>query len=77
MESLDSGALGGLRYAVYALGDSSYDEFCGFGRNLDAALEQKGGVRIAERAECDGDYDEFVESWSSQVHAALQGEFAS
>jgi len=77
LESLDSGALGGLRYAVYALGDSSYDEFCGFGRNLDAALGQKGGVRIVERAECDCDYDEFVESWSSQVHAALQGEFAS
>lgn len=77
LAKLDGGALEGLRYAVYALGDSSYDEFCGFGRNLEAALTLKGGICIAPRAECDCDHDEFVESWSAQVHAALQGEFAS
>jgi len=77
LEKLDGGALEGLRYAVYALGDSSYDEFCGFGRNLEMALGQKGGVCIAARAECDCDYEEFVESWTEQVHSALQGELAS
>lgn len=77
LEGLGEGSLEGLRFSVYALGDSSYDEFCGFGRNLERELTNKGGIRIAERAECDCDYDEFVESWSAQVHAALQGELAS
>ena len=77
LENLDGGALDGLRFAVYALGDSSYDEFCGFGRNLETALGQKGGVRIAERAECDCDHEEFIESWTGQVLAALEGELAS
>lgn len=77
LEKLDGGPLEGLRFAIYALGDSSYDEFCGFGRNLERELTNKGGVRIADRAECDCDYDEFIESWTAQVHAALQGEFAS
>jgi len=74
LSGMDADALRGLRYAVYALGDSSYDEFCGFGRDLDLALEAKGAFRLASRAECDCDHEEFIEDWSDDVHAALQTE---
>jgi sulfite reductase (NADPH) flavoprotein alpha-component len=76
LEKLPSGSLDGLEFAVYALGDSSYDEFCGFGRKLDETLEAKGGIRIASRAECDCDHEEFVDVWTEQVHAALNDQSA-
>ncbi|WAC19933.1 flavodoxin domain-containing protein [Luteolibacter sp. SL250] len=77
LEGLASGDLDGLLYSVYALGDSGYDEFCGFGRKLDAGLEAKGAVRIAARAEADIDYEEFIEDWTNDVHAALEDQFAA
>ncbi len=77
LEDSSEKALDGLCYSVYALGDSSYDEFCGFGRRLDEMLEKRGAIRIAARAECDCDHEEFIEAWSNDVHTALQDEFAA
>ncbi len=77
LQGLGEEALSGMIYSVYALGDSSYDEFCGFGRLLDEELDKKGAIRIAARAECDCDHEEFIEDWTKDVHAALQDEFAA
>ncbi len=77
LQTLSAGALEGMPYAVYALGDSSYEEFCGFGRKLDLELEAKGAVRIAARAEADIDYEEFIEDWTNDIEAALKDEFAA
>ncbi|MVG13575.1 flavodoxin [Aeromonas jandaei] len=45
--------LKGLRYALVAMGDSSYDYFCGAGRRLDSQLQELGATAVVPRVELD------------------------
>jgi sulfite reductase (NADPH) flavoprotein alpha-component len=56
-----------LHYSVLALGDTSYEFFCQTGKDFDQYLEKLGAKRMAERVDCDVDYDAEAGTWSTNV----------
>lgn len=67
----DMPRLDGLRYAVLALGDRAYPDFCGFGHKIDARLRELGATPMAEVAECDFDFAETAAAWTGEMLARL------
>jgi len=60
-----------LQYAVFALGDSSYPDFCQTGRELDQRLAELGATRLLQRVDVDVDFAPQEESWREQVLASV------
>ncbi len=66
--------LEGVKFSVLALGDKNYGEtFCLAGKKLDFRLEELGAQRIAERVDCDVEFDDLAKQWSTNVFTALVG----
>jgi len=56
-----------LHYAVLALGDRNYANFCGFGRALDAWLAQQGATRLFDRIDVDRGDAHALAEWQHHV----------
>ncbi|RSZ34345.1 MULTISPECIES: sulfite reductase subunit alpha [unclassified Variovorax] len=59
-------ALPSLSYAVLALGDRQYANFCGFGRTLDEWLQAAGARREFDRIEVDNSDPAALAAWQGQ-----------
>lgn len=65
-----------LRYGVIALGDSTYQNFCGAGKQFDALLSEQHAVRIGDVLMIDASEDPepetvsspWVEAWGRQLN---------
>ncbi|MBO9532526.1 MAG: assimilatory sulfite reductase (NADPH) flavoprotein subunit [Solirubrobacteraceae bacterium] len=68
--------LEGVRFAVLALGDSTYEHYCQAGKILDARFEALGAERIADRVDCDVDYEDDADAWIATVADKLTPEAA-
>ncbi|MBO0922721.1 bifunctional nitrate reductase/sulfite reductase flavoprotein subunit alpha [Cellulomonas sp. zg-ZUI222] len=62
------------RFAVLALGDPSYDRFCGHGRRLDGRLAELGAQRLVPHLEREPGDDACVDPWVDALAAALRGD---
>lgn len=59
--------LSGLSYALLALGDRAYADFCGFGRALDLWLRRSGGAPLFDRVEVDDGDIGAIRHWLHQL----------
>ncbi|MEO9589354.1 MULTISPECIES: sulfite reductase flavoprotein subunit alpha [Marinobacter] len=66
--------LGQLRYSVLGLGDSSYEHFCQTGKDFDQRLVELGASSLAERVDCDVDYEDLAKQWIERVLEAVASE---
>lgn len=63
--------LAGRPCAVLALGDPSYDQFCGFGRRLDQQVQALGATPLHPRSDCTPDFEIPARRWLAGVMQAL------
>ncbi|MCU4157444.1 flavodoxin domain-containing protein [Carboxylicivirga sp. A043] len=65
--------LNNLQYAICGLGDSSYDNFCGAGKMLDAQLQKLGAQTIINRVDCDLDFKKSALQWIQNTYDTIVG----
>ncbi|MCU7906468.1 MAG: assimilatory sulfite reductase (NADPH) flavoprotein subunit [Candidatus Thiodiazotropha sp. (ex Epidulcina cf. delphinae)] len=66
--------LKGLKYAIFGLGDSSYEHFCQAGKDLDRLLKRQGAHALVERVDADVDFQDCTEAWYGRILAMAEQE---
>ena len=61
----------GVRFAVLALGDTAYVNFCQTGREIDTRLEALGGNRVHARQDLDLDFQKQAAAWTDKALEVL------
>ncbi len=59
--------LADTRFAVLALGDSTYEFYCEAGKRLDRRLAELGATRLADRIDCDVDEAASAKAWGAKT----------
>ncbi|WP_338884562.1 NADPH-dependent assimilatory sulfite reductase flavoprotein subunit [Xenorhabdus sp. TH1] len=59
-------------YAVFALGDTSYEKFCQAGKDFDSRLHELGAQRLLARVDVDVEYQEQAAQWRQQITDILK-----
>src|SRR3569623_272395 len=67
LESRKAPKLPQLRFAVLALGDSTYEKYCEAGKRIDRRLEELGAARLSDRIDCALDYAAPAAAWSGAL----------
>ena len=61
----------GVRFAVLALGDTAYAQFCATGKAIDERLAALGGTRAFDRVDLDLDYSKQAAEWTEKALGEL------
>jgi NADPH-ferrihemoprotein reductase len=70
----NGGDLSNLNYVIFALGNSTYEQYCEVGKVIDARLSKFGATRVGERGEGDDDksMEEDYLAWKDPMWEAVQ-----
>ncbi|PHM35700.1 NADPH-dependent assimilatory sulfite reductase flavoprotein subunit [Xenorhabdus innexi] len=59
-------------YAVFGLGDTSYEHFCQSGKDFDHRLNELGAQRLLDRIDADVEYQDIAAQWCQQLTDILK-----
>ncbi|MEI7254411.1 NADPH-dependent assimilatory sulfite reductase flavoprotein subunit [Dickeya dadantii] len=69
-------SLAGAAFAVFGLGDTSYEFFSKAGKDFDGRLAELGAERLLDRVDADVEFQPLAEQWRRQVVETLKARFA-
>ena len=64
--------LDGTAFAVFGLGDTSYEFFCQSGKDFDSKLAELGAERLLDRVDADVEYQTAAAEWRARVVEVLK-----
>lgn len=72
LHSKKAPSLNETAYAVFALGDSSYEKFCQAGKDFDTQLAQLGAKPLLARIDADVEYQAIADAWIEELSQLLK-----